>query len=469
MIRVIGVWLMGFLVALAAGPAIGDPATRSPDRAESTSRISLGPVHDLFAPRGPCCPSAHWSVPVMTGQNKATVGFTANSAYSTADLPGPILETIAGDDQTLFLDHDENPPLLASDQNGNLTALWLHALHDPETGDVLGPLRMMTSYRSAGGQWSTPNQLAQGRSAPSPSGLSLAVSGNGSAVLVWQANGRVVSAFRPAGSPEWSAREIVPGYRGDKAVVAIDNRGRAVLVYPQRGSIRTNRYQPGSGWDRSTLLQRGNPFTSQANVVANDRGVAVANWMRLIPIDGSDHLFRFQMRFARMTPAGRWRTHSVSLPLGSSYTVSGAGLGIHVPRYTLGIDRRGRATFAWAVGDHSVWVLRSDPDGLWAQPHRLARNLKLSWTFIESSNWPRLAVGRHGEALVTWKTRRPPERGARLEGRYLHGGAWTRVRRLSPDGVHPFTHATTIGAPGRALVAWNDLRKGIQARFLEVR
>jgi hypothetical protein len=406
----------------------------------------------------------------MTGPNKATVGFIANSsAYLTADLPGPTLETVAGDDQTLLLGHDENPPHLAADRNGNLTAAWLHALHDPETGDLLSPLRLMTAYRPAGGQWSTPTRLAQGRSAPSSSGVRLAVSGNGSAVLVWATGHRVLSVHRPAGSAEWSDREVVPGYRGDEAAVAIDNRGRAVLVYPQRGSIRTNHYQPDRGWGRSTLLQRGNPLTSQPNVVANDRGVAVASWVRLIPIDGSDHLFRFQMRFARMTPAGRWRTHNVSIPLGSSYTVSGPGLGIHVPRYTLGIDRRGRATFAWAVGDHSVWVLRSDPAGRWAQPHRLARNLKLSWSFIESSDWPRLAVGRHGEALVTWKARRPPERGARLEGRFLHSGAWTRVRRLSPDGVHPFTHATTIGAPGRALVAWNDLRKGIQARFLDVR
>jgi hypothetical protein len=163
--RAVVVWLAGILMVPVTGTAAA-PAASTADRAERP-RIHVGPVREVFD--GSRRASARWLVAAMGQDNVATVGFptarfstnSSTEGFFTADVPGPAgLSPIVGDDPRLFLAEDD-PPQLAADQAGNMTALWDQTAHDPDTGDV-DFRETMTAYRPVGASGRLHSRSARG-------------------------------------------------------------------------------------------------------------------------------------------------------------------------------------------------------------------------------------------------------------------------------------------------------------------
>ena len=410
----------------AAQPAV--PSTGERDR----PRMTLGPVTHLFDP--PRDTNTHHPSVAIGPDGRATFLFVADgTTLLTADRPGPAdPHVIVGHTPEQLVGDTDEPPQLAMDRAGNATALWVQEPWDPMTGEV-GDGRLMASFRPAGGQWSDPSPVVTGRLAREPSNPHLDVSPNGASVVVWHGTrGRVTSAYRPAGATTWGEAEIVPEYRELTPQVSIDDRGRALVMFTRNGnSLYWNRRDPVRGWGKTRLLQRGNPDIVDPRSTMNANGTAVATWVRLLPINNSDHLFRYEMRFARMSPAGKWRQQDdATFRFGSSYN----SVYPDVPPQALVIDADGRATFTWPRGDE-VWVMTGRPRGDWSEPRRIARDAHLEWQhrLPAPAHWPRITLSSRGGALVTWQTRWPGF-GLRVEGRYRLGGSWATRRVLTGQG-----------------------------------
>ena len=440
----------------AAQPAVSSAGERD------GPRMRLGPVVQLFDP--PRRTDARHPSVAIGPDGRATFLFVADdTTLLAADRPGPAEpHVIAGHTPEQLIGDTDEPPQLAVDGAGNATALWTEEPWDPMTGEV-GDGKLMWSFRPAGGEWSDPARVVTGRLAREPGYPHLDVSANGAAAVVWQGTrGRITSAYRPAGATTWGEAEIVPEYRGESnPLVSVDDRGRALVMFTRGNSLYWNRYDPVRGWGKTRLLQRGNPDVADPLWTMNADGAAVATWVRLLPINNSDHLFRYDMRFARMSPAGRWRKQDdATFRFGSAFNSEAPD----APAEALAIDANGRATFTWPRDeDDEVWVTTGRPGGHWSEPRRIAREAHLVWWGLPD-DWPRVTLSPRGGALVTWQTRRP-ELGIRVEGRYRLGNSWTTRRVLTPDKGGVYSAAS--GRPGRAALVW-VVRPGVVARTISV-
>jgi hypothetical protein len=455
--------VMGTLVLLV--PAFGAAQPAVPSAGElDRPRMRLGPVTQLFDP--PRDVSTYSPSVAIGPDGRSTFLFVADgTTLLAADRPGPAdPHIIAGHTrEQLIGDLFEQPPQLGMDRAGNATVVWVEVPWDPMTGDV-GNSRLMTSFRPVGGEWSDPSPVVTGRLARNPSDPHLAVSANGASVVVWSGTrGRVTSSYRPAGAITWGEAEIVPEYRREfYPRVSVDDRGRALVMFTRdSNSLYWNRRDPVRGWGKTRLLQRGNPDIVEPHFTMNADGMAVASWVRLLPINNSDHLFRYEMRFARMSPAGRWRKqHDAAFRFGSSYTSDFPDVGPEA----LAIDADGRAAFTWLRGD-DVWVMTGRPRGNWSEPRRIAQDAYLGWPL--PAYWPRVTVSSRGGALVTWQTRRPGF-GVRVEGRYRLRGSWTARRVLTPDKARFLQYSAAAGRPGKATLMWMATKPGVVARTISV-
>ncbi len=143
---------------------------------------------------------------------------------------------------------------IGSDQSANSLAVWVSL--EPGSVGVITRQNVYSSFRSRGGNWSTPSIV---HADPLLSSLDsrLAVSANGSAVAIWRkqdngSNQQWLLASR-YGTGAWGEAAIVALVGGGAPIgghgVAIDGAGRAAAIWWQTWnySIRLS-VDAGSGW-----------------------------------------------------------------------------------------------------------------------------------------------------------------------------------------------------------------------------
>jgi hypothetical protein len=179
------------------------------------------------------------------------------------------------------------------DDSGAVTAAWTT------------PGGVVTLARQVNGQWEEPQPLAQDGDAPE-----LAVNRHGDLALVWTTWNGVGVALRPRESGRWTRPSSLRGLgTPDDAKVAIDDRGRALAMWPRsqeeesfaRRHLAWTQTTDDGTWTAPQYLDvhaRADLIGDQLGLSMNPQGRAVAAW-------SSDDA---KVRGALFSFAGGWTT-----------------------------------------------------------------------------------------------------------------------------------------------------------------
>jgi hypothetical protein len=168
---------------------------------------------------------------------------------------------------------------LAMNRRGDALAVW------PEAGEA-GGVRLLSSFRAAGGDWTAPSPvpfsptLALGYDPPS-----LALDDRGNATVVAQtAEGRVEVATRALGDPAWPGPTAIGDSGSDDPAlqdtwcvdprVALDADGRAVVIW---GGAALHAARRDGGWQQPVEVANA-PACFARSLAADPAGDAVAIW-----------------------------------------------------------------------------------------------------------------------------------------------------------------------------------------------
>ncbi len=335
-------------------------------------------------------------------------------------------------------------PQVVLDAQGNATAVW-QSWNGEDTV-------VESAYRPAGGGWQAPVDLSQAsgegtlvageHDAGSPR---IAVDGKGDTTVVWEryaGTNRIIVevAYRPAGG-SWQAPVNVGEVHTEwdpAPWVAVDERGDTTVVWNDEGVIESA-YQPAGGsWGAPVAVSGADEaFVPQAAVDA--QGDATVVWMSY---NGS----RYVVQSAYRPAGGSWETPT---------ELSEAGENGGDPEIALDSSSDTMVVWDGHSGENGTTeVVRAayrPAGGTWQEP----ADLSAAGVLIEG-NGLRVALGAHGEAIVTWSAY-----GGSLGGYDIvqaayrpAGGSWQAPVDLSENGGNAFPTDITFDQEGNTVVVW---------------
>ena len=319
------------------------------------------------------------------------------------------------------------------DAAGNAVAVW-------RASD--GAYVIRTAVRTAGGDWSAPEDLfTNGGQSPH-----FAMNDAGDAVAVWYGhNGEnfvTWAAVRPAGG-DWSAPEDL-SVTGEEdwfgPEVAIDADGNAIAVWERlvtgdddviRASVRPD----GGDWSAPDDLSVDGEEAGSPSLAMNEAGDAVAAWT----VSGG-------IRAATRPSPGDWSAPE---------EVSAIGV-----EPTLAIDSNGNSFALWPTvvepGKQVLQVAMRPPSGEWSASDDLSAE---ALTFQSYDLDTSAAAG----TVATWT------RGVSINNHEVQaavhppGGDWSAPEDLSLDGEDAGIPKLDFDAAGNAIVVWG--RKEASAEY----
>jgi len=343
-----------------------------------------------------------------------------------------VLETLerpAGGDWAapeVLSDLEEEEPSqahIALDTAGNAVAVWRAF----DSGYVI-----RTAVRSAGGEWSAPEDLFTEDSATPQ----LAMNAAGDAVAVWTGfdgvNDVTWAAERPAGG-DWSAPEALPvadEVDGFSPQVSIDAAGTAIAVW-QRFDLSYDVIEAavrpvGGDWSAPDELSSSAENARSPRIAMNAAGSAVAAWSA---IGGG--------------------IHSASRPAGGDWSapeeVSAAGV-----EPSLAIDSNGSAFALWPGPGSTEQILRvatRPPGGSWSAPEELSPEAEQFQSYD-------LDVSAAAGVVATW-TRGVSSTSHEVQAAVRPpGGSWSAPEDVSAEGEDAGLPDLGFDATGDAIAIW---------------
>lgn len=358
--------------------------------------------------------------------------------------------------------------------------------------------------------WRTPDVVERDITA-SDFAPRMAMNASGQAISIWcrHKTGRVQLWYSGyAEETGWSKSEVMDT---DAAMgisfpqIAMDAQGCAIAVWRRFvdpcSSIWANRFVPGRGWDRPSLLRMeddGEVFDPR--LAMNSQGDAMVVWQHSSATRNAVWSARYSAE------AGGWGRPTIA----SSHNVSDAS----APRVAM--DAAGNAMVAWRQFDGvgtSIWVNLCEAGHSWGVADAIgveqagtafdpqitmnaAGNAIVMWTqsgrqhsriyachYVMGMGWgrttrigahndntalsPQVAMDQRGNAIAVWDER-DGKRFKVFASRYVAGGVWgkpTRVdRRSTSDAGDAFDPKVAMDAQGNAVVVWQQVigvRRGI--------
>jgi len=286
--------------------------------------------------------------------------------------------------------------------------------------------------------------------------------------------------FGVALPPSAQAEQVIAA-RDIRSDIAVDDRGRAFLVTPNRGA-RVRSAAPGAPFGPWRALHSGGAVS--AVVAADGRGVIVLQSrdrrVRVAPFSRrgtvgapvvvsrgrrSDYAASAMARngaavvvWFRHREDGRWRLEAAVRDPGSTRFSPPQPLSAFVRRpcctsVSVAISERGDTVATWtSTARPAVWVAQRRPGKRFSSQQRLAD---------EASDTPVAAVGAGGAATVLYSVQRVPSRPG--DGLQLHraasAGAFGAAEPVNPGGGVTI-NAVAVTGSGHVLVAWIDPASG---------
>ncbi|HEU4945286.1 MAG TPA: PKD domain-containing protein [Solirubrobacterales bacterium] len=191
-------------------------------------------------------------------------------------------------------------PRLAVDAAGEAVAIWTAF----DSGDRI----VQGAVRSAGGEWSEPDDLsAAGQDVTPLEDPDVAIDAAGNAIAVWKleaSNYIVQAAARAAGQEDWAAPDDLSGAGEDagEPAVAMNDAGEAVAVWTRldgSDTVQAAVRPTGEDWEATDDLSAPGQDAGEPDVAIDEAGEAVAVWHRY---NGSNFIIEAATRPA----GGEW-------------------------------------------------------------------------------------------------------------------------------------------------------------------
>jgi hypothetical protein len=323
----------------------------------------------------------------------------AGGEWQAPEVVGTITRTNA----TFPTDNDVE---LAVDAAGRPTVAWneLTGTVSPTT-----PQTVLVHTRSVGadGQWGTTTDFAALPMTllPLEAPLTLQVTPDGTAALAWQTTDGLYLARRA--TTTWTTPEQVESYAvakvPDVVGLGFDRTERLTLVWRSWDATASawdvkTRSHTGSAWAGDAVtLQEDAPTAARSGLVVDAAGGAVAIW-------GTDDGARAAVRptgsttFAAPKSLSTGTANAVADPTTSATYRTTGGMGVPSAAY----DAYGTATVVWPEVDPTPRIATAEVgrDGTWGATSTIAAEGDAS--NINPPSAPRVAVGRDGQAAVTY-------------------------------------------------------------------
>lgn len=317
--------------------------------------------------------------------------------------------------------------------NGDMAVVW----------DLDGDLQL--AQRPAGGVWGPTETVVSDAGTPR-----LDYDGTGRLLLVWAAN--------PAGSPKrivartltpgsgWGAPRIIAHRRTGSVWVNdldVNSGGEALLSWEWNTRGLVTRGATTGAW--STGLRISDVDSRALDVELGDGGLAAVLVQRaIIRGESSADLI---LQVARQPRGGEWGPFTVVRTL-RNYSVPWVGAG------GLAVDASGRTTVAWLArtptGAWEVRAIRARQARPWGQPVVLGPSLGKR---AGSREFPVRVVGNQtGDVLVTYHGWR--DRSLRAVHR-PSGGPWSTPVNVSGRVAYLCDWDAALAPNGRALALWS--------------
>jgi hypothetical protein len=323
---------------------------------------------------------------------------------------------------------------VAFDGAGDALAVWRH---------TSGNEFVQVAEKPAGGAWQPPVNLSS--SSYPPESPQIAVNPAGDAVVAWSAwdgSGKGVwAAVRSAGGAWQAPVEISePGFNAERARVAIDPTGAAVVVWERwsgerffpgaEGLVQAAKMTAAGAWGAPATLSAPSEEQFSPDVAFDSGGAATAVWQRY---NGSVGVIEAD----EMGPGGSWQG-----PIGLSEPAVNA-----IEAHVAG-DAQGGMVAIWARYNGSNWIIQGSnraAGGSWAPPADISPPGRTALS-------PQLAVDASGHATAVWQLH-VAQYTWMVQGAGGLGSAWEAPVDLSS--------ASEIGEPqvavdpaGDAVVSW---------------
>jgi hypothetical protein len=237
----------------------------------------------------------------------------------------------------------------------------------------------------------------------------------------WESNGGGVIQYGDSTSPE----------------LAVDPAGNAMVVWNQydgtRHDVRARRYTAGVGWGTAHLIEIDNQTADgRPQVEADANGNFIAVW---IQTDG----VRNNVWANRYVAGTGWSGRTLI------ETDNGNAISI-----VIDVHESGEAIAIWEQND-------GVRDNLWA-----SRYVAGNWTatLIETGDgnvqWPQVAYGANGDAIAVW-TQTNQGAASVYANRYVAGSGWSGATLIETDDAgNANAPKVAVDRHGHAIVVWNQ-------------
>ncbi len=285
----------GDVLALGrTGPTTDDVSATLIATGGATSSQTLAPRPDTT--------NGLFANPLLADLNAAGDGVVAWLAGGAMRVAYHSMSTGAWDSIATIPTVGARTGAIAIAPGGAATLVWVETT---AAGDVL-----KASFLLGGGaSWTPPTEIRA--LAPAPiQRLGLGVDGAGAAMVVWHERGEIRSASRTPVSGSWEVEPSVG--RGTDPSLAVSATGHAVVAWtaptgidgPSRG-VHARRRPAGGGWGPMEVVSATNVEAFTPNAAIADDGSAIVSWWRnLRPYTGA----LAPIPQAAVAPAGEvWR------------------------------------------------------------------------------------------------------------------------------------------------------------------
>lgn len=342
---------------------------------------------------------------------------------------------------------------VAMSDNGDAVIVW------PQSNGTHGQI-FVSEYRN--GSWTHPSDLndnisPDGQHARHPR---VAMDGQGNTIVVWsQANGAVTQIFESEyRDGQWShpggLTDFISSAAGGDAAnprVAMDENGNALVAWEQviggDSRILASQYRNGAWVHPASTSDHIDPLSGYSRLpvpVMDDHGDAIVAWQQ--NIGGTFQVFKSE-----------YRNDTWIHPSGSADDISPDGQDTH--DNTAAVDNQGNAIIVWDASDGTAaQVFKSEyRNGVWSHPADLNDNISPDG---EWCSYPHVAMSDAGTALVVWAQENGGQDQAFLseyrDGRWTHPAGL--ADHISPDGVYDYLDEPRVALDrhGNAVVAWSQ-------------
>jgi hypothetical protein len=331
-------------------------------------------------------------------------------------------------------------PQLTVDPAGNATAVWRVRELDRSV--------VQASTRAPGGAWSTPIDLSVDTSVDPSQATDVpqvAVDAAGIVTATWsrfeakpsEAFKHVVQAATRLADGTWTAPVDLssPGQYARTTDLAVDPAGNATAIWVAGNLVQTATRPAGGTWAAPVDLSSIAGPRANPRIVVDPAGTATAVWGTFTTTYG--------IQTATRAPGAPWTAPAdLSAPGQDTFDTP-----------ELAADRRGTVTALWQRHDGSGWIVTSatrPAGGAWTAPVDLSATGHDAWD-------PQVAVDPAGNATAVWSLAdEPMSDSARTvqAARRTAAGDWTAPVDLSRGGT-AWNPQVALDSSGNATTVWS--------------